>query len=62
MAHVVHNTREVKNLNIVYCCSFSSRMVNKMVDFCYETSLCYAVGSTSKYMRKTKERRRLNTL
>ena len=35
MTHVVHNIREKKSLRIVYCYSFSSRMVNKMVDFCY---------------------------
>ena len=36
MKHVVLNTREEKNLNIVHCSSFSSGMVNKMIDFCYE--------------------------
>ena len=27
---------DLLNLLFVYCCRFSSRMVNKVVDFCYE--------------------------
>ena len=36
MRYVMLNTREEINLNIVYYCIFSARMMNKMLDFCYE--------------------------
>ena len=41
----------------LYCCSFSSHMVNKIVEFCYEK-----VGSVSKNKLKTYENRRLSAL
>ena len=39
MTYVVHNTGEEKNVNTVNCSSFSSCMMIKMADVCYEKRL-----------------------
>ena len=44
---------------LVYCCSFFSRMVNKMVDFCYEK---VNVACRFSFENTKKEKKRLRVL